>query len=347
MTAGTVRLLYIDDDPGLCRLVQKDLMRHGYDVTCAHSGDEGLALLEGGEVYDVVILDHYMPERDGLDVLPELTGRPDAAPVVYVTGAQDGRIAVAALRAGAADYVIKDVHEDFTTLLRAALGAALTQAYLKRQTEEAHREVERARDRAEAMLREVNHRVGNSLQLVSSFIALQARRLEDPAARESLKATQARIEAVSQVHKRLYTSHDMGRVALDDYLVGLAGELSHSLCADGGSPEVVVRAEPVLTSTDRAVAVGVLVAELVTNAVKYAYPEGQGGEIRVLLVREGEGRARLTVEDDGKHGETALDGIKGTGLGRTIIAAMGKDLRSEVGFAAGDDGVRATLVFEI
>ena len=240
MTDAPVRLLYIDDDPALCRLVQKDLSRHGYEVTCVNSGDEGLAALTEA-AYEIVVLDHYMPEREGLEVLPEIVALPDAPPVVYVTGAQEGRLAVEALRAGAADYVIKDVHEDFTTLLRAALSDALVRDRLKKATEAAHLEVARARDRAEAMLREVNHRVGNSLQLVSSFISLQSRAIKDPEAKEAFRATQARIEAVSQVHRRLYTSADMMRVSLDGYLGSLAEELALSLCAGADACAILSR----------------------------------------------------------------------------------------------------------
>ena len=76
-----------------------------------------------------------MPSRDGLDVLPDILALPAPPPVVYVTGAQDGRIAVAALRAGAADYVIKDVSEDFTSLLRSALEDALLRRRLQRENE--------------------------------------------------------------------------------------------------------------------------------------------------------------------------------------------------------------------
>ena len=84
----------------------------------------GYEALQAG-AFDVCALDHYKPGREGLDVLPDILALPTPPPVVYVTGAQEGRIAVAALRAGAADYVIKDVSEDFTALLRAALEDAL------------------------------------------------------------------------------------------------------------------------------------------------------------------------------------------------------------------------------
>lgn len=210
----------------------------------------------------------------------------------------------------------------------------------------AHAEVARARDRAEAMLREVNHRVGNSLQLVSSFITLQGRSVTDEAARDAFRATQARIEAVSRVHRQLYTSSDMTRVQLDEYLTSLVDELRQSLCSGDRACIVTVQAEKLTTTTDRTVAVGVLVAELVTNAVKYAYPDGRG-EIRVRLVGEPVEKARLTVEDDGIGVDDGQATPKGTGLGKTIIAAMARDLRSEVAYVYGPAGLSASLIFDL
>lgn len=341
-----IRLLYIDDDRGLSRLVEKELGRHGYVVTCASDGDAGLETLVARPAdFDIVALDHYMPGREGLDVLPDIIALLDPPPVVYVTGAQEGRIAVAALRAGAADYVIKDVAGDFTTLLRNALEDALHRRRLQRENDEAQEQVRLARDRAEAMLREVNHRVGNSLQLVSSFMSLQLRHLADEGARAALKESQARIEAVAHVHRRLYTSGDMSSVAMDEYLEGLIDELGKSLGRGDVSPNLILEVEPMRVSTDQAVSLGVVVTELVTNAVKYAYAPGEAGEIRIILKPDSQGRALLTVEDDGPGmGDGA---IKGTGLGGKIISAMASGLRSRVVLDPAHKGVRARLAFDL
>ena len=338
-----IRLLYIDDDRALSRLVQKELGRHGYVVTCAPDGDAGLQALVEND-YDVCALDHYMPGRDGLDVLPDILSLPSPPPVVYVTGTQDGRVAVSALRAGAADYVIKDVSEDFTALLRSALEDALLRRRLERENELAQEEVRLARDRAEAMLREVNHRVGNSLQLVSTFISLQLRQIGDDGARNALREAQARIEAVAHVHRRLYTSGDMSTVAMDEYLEGLVLELTQSLCPTETC--IQLTATPMRVSTDQAVSLGVVVTELVTNAVKYAYPGGPMGPIRVSLAPgEVEGRAILMVEDDGPG---MGDGVaKGTGLGGKIVSAMASGLRSVVEIDPDHKGVRARLAFDL
>ena len=336
------RILYIDDDAGLARLVQKGFARQGFEVEWAADGESGLKRLTE-ERFDAVVLDHFLPVREGLEVLADIRALKDAPPVVYVTATQEGKVAVGALKAGAADYVIKDISEDFLSLLHVAVTAAMEREALRRAKEMSDAEVLRARDRAEALLREVNHRIGNSLQLVSSFISMQARTVKDEAASQALRETQARIEAVAQIHRRLYTSDDVTTVELGDYFQGLVDELKSSLGPEEGAPSIVLTAESLRVPTDRAVSLGVAVAELVTNAMKYAYAEGQGGEIRVLLAREGD-RAVLTVEDDGAGmGDGAP---KGTGLGSMILKAMATNLQSRIEYDAAHRGVRARLRFE-
>lgn len=336
------RVLLIEDDGGLRRLVSRDLERAGYEATTVATCAEGLTLLTSGQ-YDVIALDHFLAGETGLDLLPALKSLPDAPPVIYVTGTDDGRVAIAALKAGASDYVIKDVAGEFLALLRASIAHALEQTEMRRLKEAAERAVVEARDRAETLLREVNHRVGNSLQLVSAFMHLQSSSLPDGPARDMMRETEARILAIAQIHRRLYTSADVRAVDMDEYLSGLAEELESSLRTTDRPHRIAMSAAPVKMATDRAVSLGVIVTELVTNAFKYAYPQGVEGEVRVSLQRVG-ALLSLSVEDDGiGMAENAIP--VGTGLGQKIVRAMATSIQSRVEREATARGTRIVLAF--
>ncbi len=348
-TAGRSRVLYIDDDPGIARLVQRHLERNGFAVTTAHEGEAGLAQA-AAERFDAIVLDHYMPGRDGLDLLADLLALPYAAPVIFVTGAEEPRIAVAALKSGAADYVIKDVQGTFIELLASSIAQEITRARLQRERDAAEREVRESRDRLErlatqqaVLLREVNHRVANSLQLISSLIELQARRVGDDAARGMLRQAAERVEAVSLVHRRLYTSNDVEFVDMDAYLAGLVEELTRAAAAPDPSarPRIALNAEPIRVETDKAVPIGLMVNELVTNALKYAYPGDEAGQVRVSLRRdEGDCLVRLVVEDDGIGYPEPEVAPKGSGMGAMIVRSMARSLGATVELDRSHAGTR-------
>ena len=335
------RVLYIDDDEGLRRLVSRALSRRGYEVTLAADGREGLALARDGG-FDVVALDHYMPGLSGFETLTALLAELAAPPpIVYVTGSDETRVAVAALKAGAADYVVKVVGEEFFDLLDSAFNQALEQVRLRRQAADAEDALRAGNQRLQALLREVNHRVANSLQLVSAFVQFQAAALDDEVARAALRDTQRRIEAVGQIHRRLYTSDDVQSVDMAAYLDALVHELQESWGGALGA-RLKLTAEPIRLATDRAVSLGVIVNELITNACKYAYAPGEEGEVRVSLVHADEGKLRLTVEDDGR-GLASGAAAQGTGLGARVIRAMADSLGAELAYDPSHRGVRASL----
>jgi len=348
------RILYIDDDPGIGRLVQRHLRRMGCDVTLAASGAEGLEAA-AAEKFDAIGLDHYMPGQDGLEVLAALRALPEPPPVIFVTGAEEPRIAVTALKNGAADYVVKDVHGDFIELLAASITQEIDHTRVQRERDAAEREVRESRDRLEALaaqqavlLREVNHRVANSLQLIISLIELQARKVTDPAARQMLRHAAERVEAVTLVHRRLYTGDNVEFVEMDAYLAGLVEELQRATQAgaapgEDGAPRIALIADPIRVETDKAVPIGLIVNELVTNALKYAYPGDLSGEVRVKLHRdplvEG-GSLRLVVEDDGVGYPQAEASPKGSGLGSLIVGSMAQSLRATVELDRAHRGTR-------
>lgn len=340
MKEGPLRILYVDDDPILARLVERALGRLGYAVVHAEDVARGRAVLAGGGV-DAVVLDHFLKAGTGLSFLREIAGTPGAVPVVYVTGSNEAQVAVEALKAGAADYVVKSVGEEFLPLLSSALGQALENAALKRAKLRAEQEIRRAKERAEVLLAEVNHRVGNSLALAAALIRLQMSSASNEAVRAALAETQARITAIAGIHRRLYTSDDVRNVDMAAYLATLLAELSASMRGEGRNLSLHHALEPLSVPTDRAVSLGVIVTELVTNAFKYAYGEG-GGEVRVSLAHTDAENALLIVEDDGV-GWRGEGPVQGTGLGTKIIAAMLGSLGATLAYAARPVGTRAEV----
>ena len=299
-------------------------------------------MLAASQPFDLIAVDHYMPGMDGLETLERLAALPVMPPVVYVTGSDEGRIAVAALKAGAADYVVKTIGDDFFDLLAASFEQVLDRSRLALEKARAEEDRRASNARLEALLGEVNHRVANSLQLVSAMVRLQAGALADPIARAALDDTQRRIGAIAQVHRRLYSANDVESVDMRDYLGSLVAELAETLTSDTAPHALRVAAEPIRLPTDKAVSLGVIVTELVTNACKYAYPAGAGGEIRVMLAADGEQAFRLSVEDDG-CGMPAEATPKGTGLGTKLIRAMAQSLQTIVEYEPRTNGVCATL----
>lgn len=341
MSEDAPSVLYIDDDEGLRRLAERSLARRGFRVLCAASGSEGVERAKTDR-FDLVAVDHYMPGQDGLATLAALRELPGCPPIVYVTGSEESRIAVAALKAGAVDYVVKTIGEDFFDLLATAFASALEQVRLRNAQQAMEEELRASNERLHTLLREVNHRVSNSLQLVSAMVHMQANAVSDPAAKAALTDTQSRIQAIAQVHRRLYSADDVEFVAMDDYLAALIADLEQTSANSTAPCKLTLRAEPLRLATDRAVSLGTIVNELVTNACKYAYPAGKGGEVRIAFTRDGEGGFVLTVEDDGPG--LPKDGkVQGTGLGTRLVRAMTSSLGAKLSIDPAYRGVRVSV----
>ena len=307
------------------RLTQRALGRRGFEVEVAESADAGLARLRD-EQFDLVAIDHYMPGKSGLDLLAEIVALEEHPPVVFVTGNDDTAVAVKALHAGALDFVVKTVGDTFFDVLDGRFRQALSRDKLERDKRAAEAELRLANERLELLVREVHHRVSNSLQMVLSFVAMQAKQSVAPEVRAALDDIQNRIKAISKVHQRLYTRDDLTTIDLDAYLGNLVEDLRESI------PEAVtieLASEAVMVSPDTAVSVGVIVNELVSNAAKYAFDPGECGQITVRLESEPAGGFAVAVEDNGS-GFDSKDAPVGTGLGTRIVDAIARSLGTKV-----------------
>lgn len=293
----------------------------------ASNADEGLARLKS-EHFDLVAIDHHMPGKSGRQLLDEIVALEDHPPVVFVTGNDDTSIAVDALHAGALDFVVKTVGDSFFDLLDGRFRQALTRADLEKAKRRAEVELRAANELLELQVREVHHRVSNSLQMVTSFVGMQASRSDNPAVRTALEDAQHRIAAISKVHQRLYTREDLTTIDLDAYLENLIVELQQGLPRPD-QVRISLASEPIVVATDVAVSVGIIVNELVANAAKYAFGPEDDGHIEVCLRSLAAGGFAVRIADDGV-GIASDTKPLGTGLGSRIVAAVAAGLDSKV-----------------
>lgn len=185
---------------------------------------------------------------------------------------------------------------------------------------EATAHAERERERVEALLQDTNHRIGNSLATVSSLLGLQLMRSDSAEVREALEAARSRVHAVASAHRRLRLGGDLETTQADEFLTAVLEDLEAG-ATDIGDVTLVGEVEPIIIGARDATTLGIVVGELVTNAMKHAFPDGRSGKIIVRLQRNDEGVATLAVLDDGKGVPEDKDMGEG-GLGSVIIRQL-------------------------
>jgi len=185
----------------------------------------------------------------------------------------------------------------------------------------------------ELLLKEIHHRVKNNLQITSSLLRLQAAKIPDAAVRQVLRESQDRIRSMALVHEMLYRSQDLARVDFPQYVRALVPQLFRSY-NPGGRIRYRVEIDEIVFGVDLAVPCGLIINELVANALKHAFPGDRRGEICVRM-RLDQDRYRLSVEDDGIGFPAGLDvsqtGTLGLQLVRTLTEQIGGRLQEKTG----------------
>lgn len=182
-----------------------------------------------------------------------------------------------------------------------------------------------AENRQAEMFDELNHRVKNNLAAVSAMLNMQARAADDRQVRDQLQKAVDRIQAIGDVHASLYRASSTDEVDFAAYLERLCERLSTSL-VDGERVRLEVEADPMMAPLDEAVALGLIVNELVTNAAKYAYPAPTSGVIKVVLHNR-PGELMLKVSD---QGQGLTHATNGDGIGMRLVRSLVQQCRGEL-----------------
>ena len=211
----------------------------------------------------------------------------------------------------------------------------------KERFEQAVRErtvqLENALEAQKALVHEVDHRVKNNLQMVSSLIVMQSRSIPDPGVRESLRSMLERVEALSTVHRRLYQSDDVTRFDIGDFVRDLVTDL----LAASGRTDIAMEldVEAIDIRADRAAPVALMINELVTNALKHAFNGGGANSLLVSVKRDGD-RARIDIRDNG----AGMNGATGDGsFGMKLINSLSRQLQATVEWANAERGTHVAI----
>ena len=203
-------------------------------------------------------------------------------------------------------------------------------------------DLRRALDRQQILMREVNHRVNNSLQIVASMLQLHASSAASEDVRYELRQAGSRIAAVARAHQRLYRGDAIEALDLGEYLREVCTDIAASMPACEIDVSVVSGA---VIRTDRAVPAILLVNELITNAVKYAYP-GRGCNIWIALELASDGSAVISVRDEGVGLPLEFD-LKSGRLGMRLVGAFAQQLQGELEVLRKEPGTEFVLKFPL
>jgi len=315
-------------DRTLCRTLLEEVYGLGLQFFEESEALEGLKTCRA-VAPDCVLLDYNLPDMTGLEFLAELHSEAPlnepAFAVVMLTGTGSDQVALEAMRSGAQDYLLKN------RISGPRLGLAIQKATQKvgliRELREEHARLARSLAEKEVLIKELHHRVKNNLQVIASLLRLQAEATTDDTAAAVLRESQHRVEAIAMIHEQLYGSADLRQVQLAQQANLLMANLFNAFGVDPAriSGHVMVCPQPdgrpLVLGVDQAIPTGLILNELISNALKHAFPNGRSGSIRIEA-QSHESRVELAVIDDGVGVPEDLATRKNKSLGLQIVEIL-------------------------
>lgn len=293
----------VDDsvaDRELCRNWLEQRCGPSLEFFEASSGNQGAAMCLSTPL-DCVLLDCGLPDMNSLDFLSTLrAGKKSGAVtdlgIVMLTAPENEQVALDAMKAGAQDYLVKD------RMTAAGLCLAIERTSGKVGM---LRALQTERDRLaaallekEALLQEVHHRVKNNLEVIASLLRLQAGEAADADAVDALRDSAHRVESMALIHDQLYGTQNHKEIDMARHVQSLTARLAESYGIDGDRVAWRVCIEPLPLTVAQAIPAGLIVNELISNALKHAFPGERHGSLVVSGARNGD-RISLEVRDDG------------------------------------------------
>jgi two-component sensor histidine kinase len=194
------------------------------------------------------------------------------------------------------------------------------------------------------LLKEIHHRVKNNLQVISSMLMLQASQVNDLAVMDALTDSQNRVQSMALIHEKLYQSANLANVDFAGYIESLVSFLNRSYISAQKQINLCVQAEPISLNIDLAIPCGLIVNELVSNSLKHAFPNGNGGEVVVQLQAKQDGPVELVVSDNGVGIPEGVDIRNSPSLGLQLVNALVGQMDGDMQFDS-SQGTRFSITF--
>ena len=339
---------------------ERALAKAGYSLHCervVNAAEMRAALAR--ERWDVIISDYRLPQFDAPAALLLLHESGQDIPFIVVSGAIGEELALAIMKSGAQDYLVKDdlvrlapavereLRDARTRQERSMAQGALQQS--EERVEEQRATLERqsvSLRQRETMLREIHHRVKNNMQVLSSLLSLQARAAVQPETRRVLEDNQNRIQSMALLHEILYQSEDLSTVDFPKYVSRTVDYLFRSSGATDRQISLHTELDQLALDLDDALPVGLLVSEIVSNSLKHAFPERRGGEVSVVLRQQSDTTISLILSDDGIGLPPELDWNTSRSLGLRLVRALAQQLRGTLEIRS-QRGTEVRLTFQV
>ncbi|MDI9434617.1 MAG: histidine kinase dimerization/phosphoacceptor domain -containing protein [Euryarchaeota archaeon] len=194
---------------------------------------------------------------------------------------------------------------------------------------DAENKLKKSLNEKEMLLKEIHHRVKNNLMVISSLLNLQSRHIKDKAALDVFRESQNRADSMALIHERLYGSTDLKRIDFGDYISTLSTQLFHTYVTDPRRIKLKLNVENLMVDINTTVPLGLILNELVTNSIKYAFPEGKSGEIKIEFNKKDD-EFILIVSDNGVGFPKNIDFRETDSLGLQLVNNLTSQINGKV-----------------
>jgi two-component sensor histidine kinase len=338
-----LKILLLEDVQYDAELIKYELRREGIKFLSVRVETE-IDFIRELENFkpDIILADHSLPSFDGVTALEITKKRSPETPFIFVSGKIGDEFAVEMLKKGATDYVFKN---NLTKLALAVKRALIEQNEIT-ELKKSKKQLTKALKEKEMLLKEIHHRVKNNLMIISSLLELQSHYINDEKDFDLFRESKNRAYSMALIHERLYRSNDLKMIDFEDYIYKLAVDLFSVYAIDPDQIKLIFNVEDIMLDINTAIPLGLIINELLTNSLKYAFPANVNhgssnrkfsnpanneniNNITINLIKNDD-EFTLMVKDNGIGFPNDLDFKNTDSLGLELINSLTKQIEGNI-----------------